>query len=287
MQFDRRALKRNMNKTASTYQDAAKLAKLTGEQLLTRLDYIKCAPQRILDLGAGTGALSLQLAKRYPKAEVIACDLAEARMQIAKRQRPWFSKIRCCTADMELLPFHRHSFDLIISNQCLYWSNNLKQTITEMARVLKPGGVLLFSSLGPDTLIELRQSFAKIDQAPHVHLFLDMHEIGDLLLKAGFKNPVMDVDRLKLSYPNLPALIDSLRNTGEVNYHIDRNKHLSGKVMLADLNKHYPSNNESSDLSASVEVIYGHAWGNELQQSIDEQTGEVRVSLDSLVRKKP
>lgn len=277
--FDYPALKRGFNRSADSYQTAARLSNLTGEQLLERLQYIKCEPKRILDLGAGVGTFSARLAKRYPKAEIVACDLAEARMQIAKRHKPWFSKIRFCTATMQQLPFTRASFDMIFSNQCLYWTPDLKKATLEMARVLKPDGVLLFSSLGPDTLQEVRTRFAAFNTAPHINIFLDMHDVGDAILAAGFRDPVMDIERLRLAYPDLRALINELRATGERNYHPQRIRHLGRQNTWAGLQA------DGDIQEISYEIIYGHASGSQLRQQRDASSGEVRISLDALLRK--
>jgi malonyl-CoA O-methyltransferase len=280
-QFDYSALKRGFN--CSSQADGQSWNHNIGEELLARLDYIKIAPQRILDLGAGSGQLTKALQKRYPKAEVIGCDLAECHMQKAQKQRGWFSKTEYLTANFTALPFAKHSMDLVFSNLALYWAEDLKLVIAEIARVLKPGGVLLFSSLGPDSLLELRQSFAEVDSLPHVNIFLDMHDIGDSLLSAGLKDPVMDVERQKLSYPDVKTLCRTLKASGNRNYLKDRRKTLSGKRYWQTIEQHYPKAQQG--ITVSLEVVFGHAWGNELRQQTDTTTGEVRVNISALLKR--
>lgn len=276
---------KRLNQTAHNYQAAAVFPHEVGTRLLEKLDYIKLEPQRILNLGAGTGALTQALQKRYKHAQVIGCDLAQQRLKLAHKARPWFSALQYCAADIHHLPFAAQSFDLIVSNLCLVMAE-LGQAFKELHRVLKPGGVLLFSSLGPDTLKELRASFAAVDQLPHIAVFLDMHDVGDAMLKQGFTDPVMDVERLGLHYASFEEMIQELKNLGSYNLHPERLKGLYGKQAWQQVKAAYQHYCQGPRWPVSTEIVYGHAWGSEPKVKLDAQ-GEVRINIHSIKTRSP
>ncbi|MDF2939929.1 MAG: malonyl-[acyl-carrier protein] O-methyltransferase BioC [Gammaproteobacteria bacterium] len=276
-QFDHQAMHRNFNRKIK----ALPLSRETADQLLERLQLIKQQPKSILDLGCGTGDFTYRLSKLYPKAKVLGLDIAEQRLKYAKKQRPWFNKTRFMPGNIENLPFPDNSFDLIVSNLSLYWVKDLNQAFKEIQRVLKPEGVLLFSSLGPDTLLELRESLAQIDNKPHVNVFLDMHDVGDALLKAGLKDPVMDVETLTQQYSSLLDLLKELHEAGESNAHCERSKGLMGKQALQKLESYYEQyRSHFEKLPATFEVIYGHALGTEMLSKLEN--GEVHIPLSKI-----
>ena len=221
--FDPKQLVAAFNRAADTYDQALALPAEIGKRLLDRLDYIKVAPKTILDLGSATGHQTRALEKRYPKANIIALDFATNMLCKAKQQARWFTHQHFLCADATHIPLPDHSVDLIYSNLLLHWISDLPSLFSELARVLKPTGLLLFTSLGPDTLKELRQSWASINNLPHVHSFLDMHDLGDGLLKFKFADPIVDMEKITLNYSTPDKLFKDLKSLGASNLALDRN----------------------------------------------------------------
>jgi malonyl-CoA O-methyltransferase len=174
-------------------------------------------------------------------------------------RRPFSKKLLLC-GDAEHLPLASESIDLLISSLTIQWCNDLQQTFAEFRRVLKPGGLLMFTTFGPDTLKELRQSWASVDQQGHVSSFLDMHDIGDTLLSAGMAEPVMDVEHFTLTYPDVVSIVRDLKDIGATNALQQRTRGLTGKQAYKAMQQAYESLRVNGTLPASYEVIYGHAW---------------------------
>lgn len=281
-QIDKTKVRESFDRAAASYDDVAILQREVGNRLLERLDLIKLQPQRILDLGAGTGVCSLALAQRYRQAQVISLDLALAMLLHARRRLPlldrWFGKHSFVCADAEQLPLADNSIDLIFSNLTLQWCTDLDRTFSEFQRILRPGGTILFSTFGPDTLKELRQSWAQIDSDVHVNAFIDMHDIGDAMMRARLSDPVMDSEYLTLTYSDITGAMRDLKAMGAHNINAGRPRTLTGKTRLQQLATAYEQfRRADGTLPVSYEVVYGHAWGNHLQAD-----GTVHVSLDQL-----
>lgn len=261
------AVAQSFSRIAAQYEQHATLQQSIGDFLLERLELIKQQPSMILDLGCGTGRLTRQLAARYPEATVYAVDLAPAMVQHAQQQMPhrfWpFQRRRqhFLCADAARLPFADHSIDLLVSNLMLQWCNDFNQVFQEIARVLQPSGVLLFTTFGPDTLKEVRHSWAAVDQHSHVNRFIDMHDLGDSLFTAGLVDPVLDVDWLKVHYPDVKAVLRALKNIGAHNITAGRPRHLMGKQHFQHFVTAYETLRETQGLPLSYEVVYGHAIG--------------------------
>lgn len=283
-QFDKQQVAESFSRSATTYSAAAIMQKEVGQRMLDRLDYIRIQPVSILDLGCGPGEFSRALAKRYNKAQVVSLDLAPGMLNAAKSQKRWRQKQSFVCADAEALPFATNSFDFIFSNMVIHWANDINKIIHEIHRVLKPGGMLLFSTLGQDTLYELRNSWQHVDAQTHVHNFIDMHNLGDALLHANLVNPVVDVEMLTLTYPDVFAVMRDLKAIGGHNLDVERHKGLTGKSRLQQLKRAYEHyRTKAGVLPLSYEVIYGHAWGNaEKQRSSTQQPSEFAVSLEQL-----
>jgi malonyl-CoA O-methyltransferase len=282
--FDIYQVSKAFNQAAQTYDLAAVLAREVGNRLLQRLDFIPLQPHVILDVGCGTGFTTRLLEQRFKKTPIVAVDLSYKMLLQTKQQKKWLSKQKYVCANAQQLPFADHSIDFIFSNLLLHWCNDLTQTIQELQRVLKPDGLLLFSTFGPDTFKELRASWAQVDAMPHVHDFIDMHHIGDLLLRAPFKNPVMDVENLTLTYTNLQQFMRELKASGTYNMRVDRHKGLTGKNAFQKLLQAYEMfRNADNVLPVTYEVIYGHAWGRELSQ-INKQ-GEIGIPINRIIKK--
>ncbi|HEX5515211.1 MAG TPA: malonyl-ACP O-methyltransferase BioC [Gammaproteobacteria bacterium] len=276
---------RAFQRAAATYDAAAVLQQEVGRRLLERLDVIRIEPTRVLDVGAGTGEASGALLRRYPRAQVLALDLAPAMLQHARRRGRLWRRPLCISADAEALPLLPASVDLIVSNLALPWVTDLDRTFASFIRALRPGGLLLFSSFGPDTLIELRQAWAAADDHVHVHDFIDMHDVGDALMRAGFADPVMEAEHITLTYPDLDALVRDLRATGGRNIASGRRTGLTPPRAAAAMRAAYEHwRQPDGRLPASSEVIYGHAWAPQTlpQRRVD---GTVGVPLSSIGRR--
>ena len=259
--LDRRLVRRAFEKLAAGYEASSGPDREIGERLLDHLAPVRIAPRLILDLGSGTGGCSRRLLDRYRKAAVVAVDIAAAMLRESRQREPRFwSRQRYACADAEKLGMAAERFDLVYSNLTLLWCNDIDQVFAELRRVLRPGGLLALSTLGPDTLMELRSAWAQVDDYQHVHAFIDMHDIGDALLRAGFVDVVMDTERLTFQYQTLDGLLEDLKTLGTGNLVSGRRKTLTGRSRLEAFRQIYKSSAKASGVSATCEVTYAHAW---------------------------
>jgi len=253
-------VRRAFNKAAKTYDDAAVLQKEVCSRLLEHLDPVKMQPEVILDVGAGTGFGVGLLMKRYKKANITAVDLAPEMLKMVAKQGSWLRRPKLICADADHLPLADDSVDMIISSLMLQWSGDLERTFREFKRVLKPGGLLMFATFGPDTLMELRNSWAKVDTDGHVNQFADMHDVGDALLRCQFADPVMDREMLTLTYHKVTDLMRDLKSIGANTPSGGRRKGLMTANVLSAVEKAYESYRKNNVLPASYEIVYGQAW---------------------------
>lgn len=265
--LDKKHLRHAFERAASSYDQAAVLQREIGNRMLSRLEYIKYQPNVILDAGSGTGYGSRQLAKRYPKSRLIAVDIAWAMLSHARPDITWWQRLLplrqradYVCADIEQLPIKNESVDMIWSNLALQWCNNLEHTFAGMHRILRTDGLLMFSIFGPDTLKELRQSFAQVDAFNHVNRFIDMHDIGDLLVHNGFSTPVMDMEYITLTYPDAVSIMRDLKAIGAHTVTQGRHQGLMGKNKWRKAISEYEKLRRDGKLPATFEVVYGHAW---------------------------
>ena len=258
--IDKRQARLAFERAAATYDAAAALQSEVGRRLIERLDLIRLQPRRILDLGAGTGEFSKALLGRYRKADVVALDLALNMLRRARARGGWFRKPACVCADAECLPFAAGRFDFIFSNLMLQWCMDLEPVFTELRRVLAPGGLLLFTSFGPDTLRELRSSWEAVDGYTHVNSFIDMHHVGDALVRTRWAEPVMDTERLTVTYREVRTLMQDLKHIGAHNVTAGRPRGLTGRQRLQQVERRYETFRRDGVLPASYEIVYGHAW---------------------------
>lgn len=269
-------LEQVFNKAAETYDSGALMFREIGDRLAERLDFVRLQPNSVLDLGAGTGYITELLTKRYPVADIYCLDFSIDMLRQLQKKR---SALSIC-ALAENLPLAKNSIDLIISNMMLPWCDHLESIFAEVYQILKPGGLFLFSTLGPDTLYELRNSSAHIDNLARIHSFIDMHEVGDALLSANFSDPVMDMEFLNLRYDKTRTLFSDLKATGSYNVQSERWGNLTGKKRMEQFIAIYEEFRDAEQkLPVTFEVIYGHAW------KIPEQSSsEVIVPVSEIRR---
>lgn len=261
--LDRSHVRRAFGRAARSYEAHAPLQAEVGLRLRERLDETPLTPQCVLDVGCGPGAGSAALTARFPDAELIALDLALPMLQAAQVHLGDRPKAARVCADAQALPLADASVDLVHSNLCLQWCDDPGLALDEFRRVLRPGGVLLFSTFGPDTLKELRAAFAAVDATPHVSRFVDMHDIGDALLSTGFRDPVLERDDFVLTYADARTLMRELRAIGATNADAQRARALTGKAHLARVVEAYEAFRRDGVLPATYEVVYAQAQAPE------------------------
>ncbi len=277
-----RRVRRSFDRAAKTYDAAAVLHAEVRENLLQRLQLTTLEPRVVLDAGAGTGHASRALQRRYSKAQVIALDSSRKMLQEAARQQSWLRPFGRVCADAELLPFADGSIDLIVSNLMLQWCNP-DAVFAEFRRVLAPHGLLSFSAFGPDTLRELRAAWKQVDSHSHVHQFIDMHDLGDALVRGGFAAPVLDVERFTLQYLNVRKVAADLKATGAHNATAGRARGLTGSRKFAAMQAAYESFRRDGRLPATYEVVFAHAWVPAQSARRDLKDG-TSVSLEEIKR---
>ena len=261
--LDKRSVRHFFERAAKSYDNAAIFQKEVSNRLLDRLCYMRHRPETVADLGCGTGKTVRGLQKAYPRARVYAVDIAREMLLQAGSNYRWMSKKRRVVADMERLPFAENSFDLVFSSLALPWCNDLNLALGEFARVARPGALILFTSLGPATLGELSESWRALDDHPHVHSFIDMHDIGDAMMAAGFTQPVVDAETIRMEYKTFRSLLDDLKLTGASNADVSRRRGLMTPAKLQALENRYRQIGFEQDrFVASCEVVYGHAWAS-------------------------
>jgi malonyl-CoA O-methyltransferase len=274
--------RRSFDRAAKTYDEAAVLHAEVRENLLQRLQLTALKPRVVIDAGAGTGHASRALKRRYPKALVIAVDSSAGMLRAAGAQQSWLRPFRCVCANAEFLPLADGSVDLIHSNLMLQWCNP-DAVFAEFHRVLAPHGLLSFSTFGPDTLRELRTAWGQVDLGSHVHPFIDMHDLGDALVRAGFAAPVLDVERFTLKYLDVRSVAADLKATGAHNAAVDRARGLTSPRKFAAMRAVYETFRQDGRLPATYEVVFAHAWVPE-QSARRGQSDDTSVSLEDIKR---
>jgi len=287
-QLESHAVRRAFARAATFFDEAAVLHREVGQRLLDRLQYMQLAPAVVIDLGAGTGYCARLLEARYPSARILALDLSPGMLQLARAQRRrWFSRSRFVATDAARLAIQDAATDLVFSNLMLPWCEDLRTVFAECQRVLRPGGLLLFSTLGPSTLQELRAAWSTVDEHPHVHVFPDMHDIGDTLIGAGFAAPVMDRENLRLTYGKLDGLLQDLKRTGAQNCHLERARGLFGRGTFRALRDAYEPYRQADVLPATFELVYGHAWKGTVGSRPQDGSTVATFPLKNLSRRQP
>ncbi|MBI1175511.1 MAG: malonyl-ACP O-methyltransferase BioC [Sideroxydans sp.] len=277
-EIDKREVRRAFSRAAANYDAAAVLQREVCSRMLEKLDIIRLQPLRLLDVGSGTGWGTRQLGERYPQAEIVALDIAIGMLQAARGTSSWWQKLfsggrqRFVCADVEALPVAAQSLEMVWSNLALQWCNDLPATFVELQRVLKVDGLLMFSTFGPDTLKELRTAFSGVDGYSHLNRFADMHDIGDMMVAAGFADPVMEMETITLTYDDVKAVMQDLRSIGAHNATAGRAQGMMGRAKWARVLRNYETLRRDGRLPATFEVIYGHAWKVQPKQARDGRT---------------
>jgi malonyl-CoA O-methyltransferase len=294
--LDRAQVRRAFERAAATYDEAAVLQREVGQRMAERLGFVRMQPATILDAGCGTGAALGELHARYPAARLIALDLAlkmtltaqNRALTAARSSRSLFAHILgsltpsrgpepwYICGDVASLPIKSSCIDLVWSNLTLQWLGNPQQAFAEFRRVLRVGGLLSFTTFGPDTLKELRAAFLAADRATHVGRFIDMHDLGDMLVHAGFADPVMDMETLVLTYDNAMGLMHDLKAIGAHNVTAGRPRGMMGRQRWQRMLAALEATRRDGRLPASFEVVYGHAWKPEPRLT-DDGSAIIRI----------
>jgi malonyl-CoA O-methyltransferase len=269
--FDMHQVRHAFGRAAASYEANAVLQREVERRLLERLDYVEAAPSRVLDLGCGPGRASHSMRTRWKGAQVIALDAA---LPMLNRVKPnWLRPVARVNADARALPFADASIDVLFSNLCIQWIDDLPVLFDEVRRVLRPGGYLAVSTFGPDTLHELRAAWAEADRAPHVSQFADIARVGDALMHAGFRDPVLDGEHFTLTYRDAPTLMRELKAIGATNADPRRIRGLTGRAHYRRAVQAYETFRTDGVLPATYEVIYAHAWAPDPGQPRRRQGG--------------
>lgn len=281
--LDRRALTRSFDRAGAHYDQAARLQRQVRIELLERLQYFALTPRWILDLGAGTCQAAPALQQRFKSARVLSVDIAAGMLRSAPRRRwPRRRWLRVC-ADANALPLPDHSIELVFSNLMLQWCDRPQLVFSEVARVLKPGGLFVFTSFGPDTLRELRSAWEAADRGPHVSLFADMPLLGEAMMHAGLVEPVMDIEQHRLYYPEVKSLMYELKRIGARNAASQRARGLTGRARMHNMIAAYEQQRAPPGLPASYEVIFGAAFGG-ARAATAAASGDYLVPVSALRR---
>ena len=280
------AVRRSFDR-ATTFEGASFVHDETRRRLLERLDLFDLGPRVAVDLGCATGRGALALAARYPAARVLAVDSSAGMLRAAHARSAGVRSVTALGGDAETLPLRDHSVQLILANLVLPWCRP-PALFAEAARVLEDGGLLLFATLGPDSLKEVRAAWGAADSALHVHAAFDLHDVGDLALAAGLAEPVLDVDRLEIIYPSVAKLVDDLRSSGAVNVAAGRRRGLTGPRRWRAFERALLGGGHGARFAITLELVLGQAWGRGPRPARrGGGSGEIAVPIATLRRRGP
>jgi malonyl-CoA O-methyltransferase len=283
--LDTHRVRASFDRASGGYDHAAALQARVRNELIERLALFKLTPPVALDLGTGTGGGAQALRGAYRRALVLALDSAPGMLREARRRSTLFRRFERILADAARLPLATASVDLVFSSLMLQWCDDLTGPLAEVRRVLCPGGLFACSTFGPDTLHELRDSWAAVDGDSHVSRFLDLHDVGDALMRAGFAEPVLDIERVVLTYPDTTALMRDLKAIGAHNATRGRPRGLTGRGRMEKMRAAYERFRRDGLLPASFEVVYATAWGGTDRPAAAVIGGEARISVDAIRRR--
>lgn len=277
-----RDVQKRFDKAATSFDSADFVHAVTREGLLARLEPLVVDARTVLDLGCATGAAHVFLRKRFRRANIVALDFSQAMLRRNHARGHWFSRRPCVQADARKLPFVGQSFDVVFANQLLPWIHDPPAVLAEVSRVLRSDGVFAFATLGPDSLRELEAAWGTVDALRHVNRFPDMHDIGDALVRAGLRDPVLDVDRLTVRYDDASKLFVDLTSMGGRNALCGRNRSLVGKGHFARMIATLQGAAEGGRISLDLELVYGHCWGG----GGDKDPADYRIDAATIPRRR-
>jgi malonyl-CoA O-methyltransferase len=283
---NRRAARRSFDRARAFAEDWP-VHDEARRRLFERLSWTRIEPQVAVDLGSAAGAGTAELARRFPAARVLALDSSLGMLRHPRSTAASPASVTPLAGDAERLPLRAHCAQLLFANLLLPWCLP-PAVFAEAARVLTPGGLLIFATLGPDSLQEIRRAWAAVDDRIHVHAFFDMHDLGDLALAAGLAEPVMDVDRIEVSYADLGSLVRDLRASGAVNVANGRRRSLTGPKRWRAFEQRLLAQRRDQRLTVTLELVFGQAWGRGLMESTySAEPAEVGISIDRIGRRSP
>jgi len=271
-------VRRRFDQAANGFDDADFVHSVTRDGLFERMAPTVVDARVVLDLGCATGSATHTLAKRFRGATILAVDLSLPMLKRCRAKRSWFSKTSAVQADASILPFADQSVDVVFANLLLPWVNEPAEVVLEVSRVLRKDGLFVFASLGPDSLLEIRNAWAGVDDRSHVNRFLDMHDVGDLMVRAGLRDPVLDVDRLTVSYNNADDVFRDLTAAGARNSLQDRNRSLVGRKHFGAMRRRLENTGSDSGIELDLELVYGHCWGGRPPS----QGGNIRIDATAI-----
>ena len=267
-------IRRTFDRVAPAFAANDFLYREMSRRMDERLDMVRLTPERILDAGCGLGADRLNLQKRFPSAAWFGVDQSVLMLrqgQVAEAAALGFmrrlfnagrrSQISRLAGVIDALPVAGQSVDLVWSNAALHWLANLPEAFKEFNRVLRVGGLLMFSSFGPDTLRELRLAIAAVSGSANnrVHDFTDMHDVGDMLVHAGFSDPVMDMETLTLTYADPWQALRELRLGGSALARHGMPLGLTTRSFWLSAFEHWHKDAQGR-YPLTFELVQGHAW---------------------------
>lgn len=255
--LNRKHVQRRFEKAASTFDEHDFVHAVTREGLLARIAPLLIEATTVVDLGAATGSTQRALTRRFRGARIFSVDLSAAMLRRARKKKSWLAKTAYLQASADALPFASQSVDVVFANLLLPWVEDPDPIFSEVSRVLRKGGVFAFASLGPDSLQVLQQAWQAVDGAAHVNRFPDMHDVGDGLVRAGLSDPVLDVDRLSVSYESSDKLFADISHVGARNSLQQRNQGLTSRARFAA----FQAALQETALNVDLELVYGHCWG--------------------------
>ena len=274
-------VRRRFDRAAEEFEEFAFVHAVTRDGLLARLEPMVVEAKTVVDLGCATGSACKPLAKRFRRAHIIALDLSASMLQQVRLKQSWFAKYSLLHANAKAIPLADQSVDVVFANQLLPWIDDSETVFTEVARVLRENGLFLFAGLGPDSLSELRRAWQSVDAGVHVNRFPDMHDLGDAAVRAGLTDPVLDVDRLSVTYQDAGALFRDLTGCGARNSLANRNKALSGKTRFDTMAAALEQHRKDGPIGLDLELVYGHCWG----AGPRAHDGEIRIDPGRLGRR--
>lgn len=281
--LNRRDVQRRFDRAAASFDTADFVHAVTRQGIITRLEPLLLDARTVLDLGAATGGANAMLRQRFRRAQIVSVDLSHGMLRRCARKRRWWSRAAEVQGDAACLPFAEDSFDLIFANLLLPWIDTPAIVLREVSRVLRPGGVFAFATLGPDSFAQLCRAWAEVDGGVHVNHFPDMHDVGDALLRAGLSAPVLDVDRLSVRYGSPRKLFRDLTATGARNALQHRQRSLLGKGQFNQMVDALSAAPGQKPIEIELEVVYGHCWG----AATARQQSDFRIDAERISKRRP